>query len=94
VIVPLEVKVEQLDEPDDAAELEGTVYAYAPRYRVELLSLDTEAELVRRYEFHSMVDCSHLAEREVVGVQAYSPLDAERGYLTKLRDQISEVLDA
>lgn len=94
MIVPLEVKIEPIVRPEDydvdqVVEF-GKSIPGPPVYRVQAVALDTESDEVKTYDLHTLVDYSR--EPPGIGTITHSPLEANREYLTRLRDQLSEVL--
>lgn len=94
MMIPLELRVERLEEPESFADTRSDrlpVHPASPRYHVTAVALDLEQGRVLSYEFWSMVDLSREPYASV-GRVTYRPMEMEAKMLLRIRDALDEVL--
>lgn len=91
MIVPLLFKIDPVERRDNFDALQVGTLADYPTYRVHAVVLDTDTGEVLTYDLHTLVDSSRELGAEI-GTVTFSPLEASRQVLTKLRDELKGVL--
>lgn len=95
MMLPLQLKIERLDDPESFVETRSgrlPVAPAAPRYHVTATVLDVERRRTLSYEFWSMVAQNH-EPYEGVGRITNAPTETQVETLLRLRDALNEVLE-
>jgi hypothetical protein len=93
ILLPLEMKIERVEEPFDTFDIASKAFELpAPaRYHVTAVLLDVDRRRVVSYEFWSMEDKTR-DPLENIGRITHTPISGQRKRLSKLRDAIDKLL--